>query len=153
MKLNGRKTQSVLLTAFLMILCFCTMVYAGPRQGMKQGPGHMGPMESMEPRAGQLPVWDLLSKAIQENMTVEVIADLTGNTIEDVESELAETHMMAFLENYEIDPETFKAAMDEKLIEVTENASACGLITETQASEIIEQVLASDTAEDEETEE
>lgn len=119
-----------LFTALLLMLSFCTMVYGGAETGMRHGHGPMGP------GFGPPPGDHLLSRAINDNMAAQVLAEMTGKSLEEVRKEMADTHLMKVLMNNSIDPDTFRKRMDAKIPAATDKALSCGLITAEQAAEI-----------------
>jgi hypothetical protein len=82
----------------------------------------------------------LLGKYIHDNMVMEVLSDLTGQVPETLAAELEEGHIRGVLEKYQIDPETFRTAMDEKTVAAAQKAFECGLITSEQLADLIEKM-------------
>ena len=69
---------------------------------------------------------------------LEVLTEMTGKDAETVKANMQTLRMRALLESYGIDRESFRLEMDAKMTVLVNKAASCGLITEVQASEIIE---------------
>lgn len=79
-----------------------------------------------------------LARALHENVVLEVLTEMTGKDAETVKADIQTLRMRALLESYGIDRESFRLEMDAKMTVLVNKAASCGLITEVQASEIIE---------------
>jgi hypothetical protein len=95
----------------------------------------------------------LLGRYIHDNMAMEVLSQLTGQAPETLAAELEEGHIRGVLDAYEIDPETFRNAMDEKTAAVAQKASECGLITPDQLADLIQKMAEEPVPPNPETEE
>lgn len=80
----------------------------------------------------------LLAKALHENVALQVLSEMTGKDTEAVRADMQSKHMWEVLGSYGIDAEAFRSKMDAKMTELVDKAASCGLITEGQASEIVE---------------
>ena len=80
----------------------------------------------------------LLARALHRNTALEVLTEMTGKDAEAVKADLQTQRMREVLESYGIDREAFHAAMDAKVTDQVNKVASCGLITEEQASEILE---------------
>ena len=82
----------------------------------------------------------LLSRAILENVALEVLTGNFGLDAATVKADMQTLGMREVLESYGIDGKTFRSRMDAKMTELVDKAASCGLITSEQASEIVEAI-------------
>lgn len=97
------------------------------------GPGMFGRRHGPPPPFGAL---HLVCKAFHENMTIEVLTELTEESAETVKAVVEERRVPEFLEEHSIDPEAFRSALLAKAETWVSRAVACGLVTEEQAAQI-----------------
>ena len=75
-------------------------------------------------------------KLISDYMQLNVLAELTGLSQENVKQLLIGSPPQAILEAYGISPEAFGSAMDKETAKLVGQAAAAGVITKKQADEI-----------------
>ena len=112
----------------------------GDQQGVR--PGKAGPRHPRN--AG-----GHLGKVLHENMMMEALVELTGETAEAIKAKIEETGFREFMEASGIDRETLKPLMDEKTVSLADKLSGCGVITQEQADEIIEKIKEQNAQDDE----
>lgn len=98
---------------------------AGPPRGHRPPPMNLG-----------MPVGD----AVHDTLAASVLAELTGQTAEEIAAAMAETHLPELMESYGIEKEAFKTAMDTAVEAWIGNAVAAGLISETAADKALERL-------------
>lgn len=75
-------------------------------------------------------------KLISDYMQMDVLADITGLSQENVKQLLISSPPQDILEAYGVSPEEFGLAMDKETAKLVNQAAAAGLITRKQADEI-----------------
>jgi hypothetical protein len=80
----------------------------------------------------------MLTKYMNDNMATDVLAKLTGKSIENVSKDMKTGNMMELLRSYNVDLEVFRKNMDAKMTETLKTMAGCGLLTKAQADDIIE---------------
>jgi hypothetical protein len=108
----------------------------GNNPGFPAGSQMSGDAQNRPPRP--MNAGDLLGKALHDQMAAEVLTELTGKTVNAADA--AEGKIRDVLESSGIGQDAFKNAMDAKTTPLFQKAVGCGLITETQASEMIQQI-------------
>ncbi|OQX21900.1 MAG: hypothetical protein BWK80_31915 [Desulfobacteraceae bacterium IS3] len=83
-----------------------------------------------------------LGKYLHDNMLVEALSEITGQSAETIKTALETQHPEAVMETYGVDFEAFRTLMDGKTVAMAEKAAECGLITQEQAAEIAEKIAA-----------
>jgi hypothetical protein len=104
----------------------------GSTMDEETGAGSEKPMRP-EPRG---PLGQLM-KFQHQNITVAVLAELTGLDADSIDAKLELSHPSEILSTYDIEIETFIAAMDAQTTALVEAAVAAGTITADQEDEII----------------
>ncbi len=120
-----------------LLVCFC-IINAGMVLAEKTGEKFKH-LSGMPPRHGH-PGLAMLMRYQHDRMAAEVVSEITGQSLETITVEMDDTHFPEVIENYGIDPETFRSAMDQKVIQSINNAAEDGRITEAQAAGIIEKI-------------
>ncbi|MDM8536284.1 hypothetical protein QUF70_05985 [Desulfobacterales bacterium HSG17] len=147
-------TKKIITTIMIMVFALCTTALAKdfrPQPGQGFGPpavdgtdndasGTDTSQKEMRPRPPKGPQGPLsmLAKVQQDNIAAEVLAAITGQTVESITEALQTQHMRELLESYEIEDEAFKDAMDEKAAAFIAQAVENGSITQEQADTIIQ---------------
>ena len=124
-----KKIQLILFTLMMATVMAASVALAQPQMGERP--------ERPEPR-GPL---GLLAKFQHQNLTVAVLAKLTGADAVTLASELELSHPGDILASYEIGMETFIAEMDAKMTVLVEAAIAAGTISQDQGDEIIDMII------------
>jgi hypothetical protein len=134
------KKMIVTLTAMAMILS--GIVFAGEiTKGKPQGTRPPCPNGAFLPGPPKGHPGDL-GKYLNDNILVEALSELTGQSAETIKTALETQHPEAVMETYGVDFETFRTLMDEKTVTMAEKAAGCGLITQEQSAEIAEKIAA-----------
>jgi hypothetical protein len=76
-----------------------------------------------------------MTRYMHQNLEAAVLAEMSGQPVDTVRQKLQDRHMRAFLEEYNIDREAFRAAMKVKTSALVQNLAAGGFITPEQARE------------------
>jgi hypothetical protein len=76
-----------------------------------------------------------LTRYMQQNLAVAVLADMSGQPSETVRQKLQDQRMRTLLEELNIDRKAFWAAMQAKVNDLVQNLTAGGFITPEQARE------------------
>ncbi len=116
---------------------FADQITAGNQQGTRPP----CPNGGFHPRPHQGHPGDL-GKYLHDNMLVEALSEITGQSAETIKTALETQHPEALMETYGVDSEAFRTLMDAKTVTMAEKAASCGLITQEQAAEIAEKVAA-----------
>ena len=132
--------KMILFTLMMASLMVGSIALAQPPMGEKPdstmdeetGAGSEKPMRP-EPRS---PLGQLM-KFQHQNITVTVLAELTGLDADSIDAELELSHPSEILSTYDIEIETFITAMDAQTTALVEAAVAAGTITADQGDEII----------------
>lgn len=139
----------IITTIMIMVFALTTAGFANefkpPRSGQELGPGSaqgsdMGTSQKkMRHRAPKSPL-DMLAKIQHDNIAVQVLSEITGQTAESIAQALQTQHMRELMESYNVDQEVFENAMDEKAIAFIGKAVENNSITQEQADEIIQMI-------------
>jgi hypothetical protein len=82
----------------------------------------------------------LLTRYQYKNLMVQTLAEITGQSVENVGLTLKEKRLRGVLEDYKVDREDFRAAMRSKTIAMVKQAAVNGSITTEQEKEILEKM-------------
>ncbi len=148
---NNRNDMEEMMKTFKMILFTLIMaslmagsvVLAQPPMGERPDPdtatmdGETGITDDKPMRQGPRGPLCQLIKFQRQNMTIDVLTELTGLDAETISAELELSHPSEILVTYGIDMETFIAAMDAQMTKLVEAAVAAETITADQGDEII----------------
>jgi len=139
-------TKKIITTIMIMVFALCSTAMANefrPRPGQGFGPPPVDGTDTdvsqkeMRPRPPQGP-FQMFVKFQQDNIAAEVLAAITGQTVESITEAMQTQDMREIIESYEIDRETFETAMDEKAVAFIAKAVENGSITQAQADSIIQ---------------
>lgn len=136
----------ILFTLMMASLMTASIALAQPQFGQGPGPGPV--MDGDTETTGQRPMrpeprgpLGQLVKFQHRNLTIAVLAELTGVDADTIAAELELSHPSEILATHDIDMETFIAEMDAKMTVLVEAAVAAGTITEDQGDEIIDMII------------
>ena len=76
-----------------------------------------------------------LTRYMHQNLAVAVLSEMSGQPADTVRQKMQDRHMRAFLEEYNIDRQAFRAAMKAKTTALVQNLASGGFITPEQAKE------------------
>lgn len=122
----------------VMLGAFAMIALGGMGLGNAQQPPP-GQQEGQQPPPPRHPGHPL-GKILNDKATLGTLSDLTGFPVETIQEEAQDMRMPELLEQYGIDEQTFRDAMDAGFIEQVRQAAACGLITEEEAAEIVDMI-------------
>lgn len=83
-------------------------------------------------------------RCVEQNVTAQVLAQLTGQPLDTITQEIEEQGPGAVIDEYAVDQETFAAALRESMPTVVNQAFAGGLITEAQKLAILQELEQAD---------
>jgi len=79
----------------------------------------------------------LLARYQQENLAVQALSDMTGQSVEAIEAKLKDQHMRTVMQEFNIDRQAFRTAMRIKFIDLIQKSAKVGTITPEQARDIL----------------
>jgi hypothetical protein len=82
----------------------------------------------------------LLIKYQQKNLMVQTLSDMSGQSIEAIQTKLKNQHMGAVMRELNIDRQAFHTAMRIKSVELIQKSAESETITPEQAKDIIEKI-------------
>jgi len=136
-----KKSYKIIVTA-MVIIGMITMgtAFAGHKPG-KPGTGNVT-AEGTDSRPMPPPrhAGHLLGKYLHDNMAAETLSELTGKDIATVRTDMQDKHVMELLEEYAVEAEAFKTAMDAKTLKTAQKMLDCGLITQEQLTAVTEEI-------------
>ncbi|MCK8601465.1 hypothetical protein [Desulfoferrobacter suflitae] len=106
--------------------------------GTLDGPGKFMKYGCHRPDGGS----NSLGKYLQENMMVDVLAQLTKQPVETVRQQVREKHFKALLHEYNVDRETFRAEMRAKKIAQINQLVTDGYLSADQGKAIVDKMEA-----------
>jgi len=129
-----KKIQTIAMAGVLAIgLVICGIALAnGPGDRPQRGFGFHRPHEN---RALML-----LTRYQHQNLRSEVLAELSGQSVEAINQKLESRRMRAAIEELGIDRQAFRSAMQTKINNLIKQAAANGTITADQEKEIFEKM-------------
>ncbi len=116
------------------VVCFCIM---GAGVAFAEETGKKIKRKYCRPPKHGHPGLAMLMRFQHDNIAAQVISGITGQSLETITEELNDSHLPEVLETYGVEPETFRSAMDQKVIQLINDAAEAGRITEYQGTEII----------------
>jgi len=141
-----KKFKMIVFTLMMASLLVTTVTLAQPQMGERSdssssmdGENETAAKKDMRQRPHG-PLGQLV-KFQHQNITIAVLAELTGLDTDTIEAELELSHPSDILVTYEIDMETFIAAMDTRMTVFVEAAVAAETITADQGNEIIYMII------------
>ena len=81
-----------------------------------------------------------LTRYMHQNLAVAVLSEMSAQPADTVRQKMQDRHMRAFLEEYNIDRQAFRAAMKVKTTALVQNLAAGKFITPEQAKEFDEKM-------------
>ena len=103
--------------------------------GMHQR-GHRGEMSSGSEMMGMMGTGRLLRNEMQ-TMHTEVLAELSGQTVEQIEQDTKTHSMRALMQKYDINLDKMETSMHTKMVLIIKNAADEGRITQKEADAIL----------------
>jgi hypothetical protein len=82
----------------------------------------------------------MLAKYQQKNLMVQVLSEMTGQPVKDIEAKFKEQRMRFVIEELGIDRDAFRSAMQAKISQRIKSAVADGSITKEQEQELLEKI-------------
>ena len=141
-----KKFKMIVFTLMMASLLVTTVTLAQPQMGERSdssssmdGENETAAKKHMRQRPHG-PLGQLV-KFQHQNITIAVLAELTGLDTDTIETVLELSHPSEILVSYDIDMETFVAAMDARMTAFVEAAVAAGSITVDQGNEIIYMII------------
>jgi hypothetical protein len=120
------------------------ILFSGVAFGVEPPDGHMpspGPcMASLPPHGPHEQPVPAGMKLILNYMEINVLAELTGLSQENIRMMLVCAPVPAILDQYGVDPKTFHASMDKQTVKLVRQAAAAGVIDKKQADEILKRM-------------
>jgi hypothetical protein len=129
-----KKNQTIIVVGVLLIslVFFGAAVAAGKWDGAGSGFRHKG--------AHGKDGLALLTRSVKQNLAVAALSDLSDQPAETVRQKLKDQRMRGFLEEYNIDRQAFRIAMQTKVTALVEYLAAGGFITPEQAKAYNERI-------------
>ena len=129
-----KKIQTVVVAAVLAIgLVISGMALAhGPGDRSQRGFGFKRPHQSH--------ALMLLTRYQYQNLKSEVLAELSGQSVEAINQKLKSQRMLAVIEELRIDRQAFRSAMQTKINNLIKQAAVNGTITAEQEKEIFKKM-------------
>ena len=110
------------------------IIFSGLALADSQQTGHRKGLEFKQHHKGGL---QLLAGYQQKNLRVQVLSELTGQSVEAIQLKLKDQPMRSVMQNLNIDRQAFRDAMQTKERERIKQAVADGSITPEQENEIL----------------
>ena len=109
--------------------------WKGENSAGMQERGQRGGMSGDSEMMGMMGFGRLFRDEVQ-NARIEVLAELSGQTVEQIEQDTKSYSMRALLQKYDINFDRLESSMHAKMVLIVKNAADDGRITQNEANEI-----------------